>query len=68
MQRLRDLEAVGVLENLTPNKEGVPQFPKVSILEPAMEAHSQDDEQLPALQNNVELLDLTRLPILGEYR
>ncbi len=68
MQRLRDLEAVGVLENLTPNKEGVPQFPPVSILEPEMSAHSQDDEQLPALQNNVELLDLTRLPILGEYR
>ncbi|MEH1965404.1 TnsA endonuclease N-terminal domain-containing protein [Nostoc sp.] len=68
MQRLRDLEAVGVLENLTPNKEGVPQFPRVSILEPEMSAHSQDDEQLPALQNNVELLDLTRLPILGEYR
>ncbi len=68
MQRLRDLEAVGVLENLIPNKEGVPQFPRVSTLEPAMEVHNQDDEQLPALQNNVELLDLTRLPILGEYR
>ncbi|MDZ8264342.1 transposase family protein, partial [Nostoc sp. ChiQUE01b] len=68
MQRLRDLEAVGVLENLTPNKEGVPQFPTVSIPELAMEAHSQDDEQLPALSQNVELLDLTRLPILGEYR
>ncbi|MEH1833279.1 MAG: transposase family protein [Nostoc sp.] len=68
MQRLRDLEAVGVLENLTPNKEGVPQFPTVSIPEPAMEAHSQDDEQLPALSQNVELLDLTRLPILREYR
>ncbi len=26
MQRLRDLESVGVLENLTPNKEGVPPF------------------------------------------
>ncbi|MBD2731807.1 TnsA endonuclease N-terminal domain-containing protein [Nostoc sp. FACHB-892] len=63
MQRLRDLEAVGVLENLTPNKEGVPQFPRVSILEPTMEPHSQDDEQLPALQNNVELLDITRLPM-----
>jgi putative transposase len=68
MQRLRDLEAVGVLENVTPNNEGLPQFPRVSTLEPEIEPHSQDDEQLPPLQNNVELLDLTRLPILGEYR
>lgn len=68
MQRLRDLEAVGVLENLTPNTLCVPQFPRVSTLEPEMSAHNQDDEPLPPLQNNVELLDLTRLPILGEYR
>lgn len=68
MQRLRDLEAVGVLENVTPNNEGVPQFPRVSTLEPEIEPHSQDNEQLPPLQNNVELLDLTRLPVLGEYR
>ena len=68
LQRLRDLEAVGVLENLTPNKEGVPKVSQVNMKVPSMEAHSQDDEQLPALQNNAELLDLTRLPILGEYR
>jgi putative transposase len=68
MQRLRDLEAVGVLENLTPNTLCVPQFPRVNTLEPEMSAHSQDDEPLPPLQNNVELLDLTQLPILGEYR
>ncbi|MFH7029607.1 MAG: Mu transposase C-terminal domain-containing protein [Heteroscytonema crispum UTEX LB 1556] len=41
MQRLRDLEAVGVLENLRPNNSGVPPFSPVSTLVPETEAHIQ---------------------------
>ena len=68
LQRLRDLEAVGVLENLTPNNSGVPPFSPVSTLVPETEAHSKDVSIEPAPSQNVELLDLTQLPILGEYR
>ncbi len=68
MQRLRDLEALGVLENLTLNNSGVPQFSQINVPLPEFEPNSKDGLPDPALSQNVELLDVTRLPILGEYR
>jgi putative transposase len=67
MQRLRDLETHAVLENLTPNNDRVPKLPQVTTSVLALEPNSKQMAGEPALSQNVEPLDVTRLPILGEY-
>jgi putative transposase len=70
LQRLRDLEAFSLLENFTPDNLVVPKLSQTSSKLPVFEPESEDVavavESAPS--QNAELLDVTRLPILGEYR
>ncbi len=67
LQRLRDLEAVGVLESLTASNSGTPKESQISI--PVLEVTANTGKMAiePALSENIELVDVARLPILGEY-
>jgi putative transposase len=67
MQRLRDLESVGVLENLTPNFSVVRGLNQITPV-PNLKPNSQDVTSEDLRSINDEPLDVTRLPILGEYR
>lgn len=68
MQRLRDLEAKSVLENLTPNLHDVPSVTQFQVItkSTANPSNSKDGTIVP-MTENVQPLDLTKLPIFEEY-
>jgi putative transposase len=68
VQRLRDLEARSVRENLTVDRSQVPQLPKIGI--PVLEVAGNRERTAikAAVSQKIELVDVARLPILGEYR
>jgi putative transposase len=68
MQRLRDLESVGVLENLTPDKSVVRELNQIITPVSNVKSNSKDVTSEDVLSINDEPLDVTRLPILREYR
>jgi putative transposase len=68
LQRLRDLESIGVLENFTSNLTDVPSVTPVPVI-PKSQAFSPQGEDISRVSQteNVQLLDVTKLPIFEEY-
>jgi putative transposase len=68
LQRLRDLENKQVLENLTSNLSCVPELHQVPDTTESMRVESSKNFVIAQPSQNVELLDVSSLPILGEYK
>lgn len=68
LQRLRDLESIGVLENLTSNLHGVPPVTQVQVIpkSPTKQPNGEDISRVSQTEN-VQPLDVTKLPIFEEY-
>lgn len=67
MQRLRDLENKQVLENLTSNLSDVHKHEQPQPIE-SMRLGERPNNVIVQSSQNVELLDVSSLPILGEYK
>jgi putative transposase len=67
LQRLRDLDSKRVLENLTNYKEETSSTSQVIPVEPHLSRDTSDVVTTTGTQN-VEPLDVSLLPVLGEYK
>lgn len=67
LQRLRDLESKPLLENLTSSHSSLPSVnqvhPQLAVL-----AKESEDVALHVISQNLKPLDVSSLPILGEYK
>ena len=69
LQRLRDLEAKSVRENLTSLGQGVPSVSQVQVIPQSIAVPpNSKDIAIRHESENVQLLDVTKLPIFEEYR
>lgn len=69
LQRLRDLEAKSVRENLTSGGHDVPSVSQVQVIPQsiAVPLNSKDVAKVHKTEN-IQLLDVTKLPVFEEYK
>ena len=69
LQRLRDLEAKSVLENLTSHLDEVSSLTQVQVI-PQSPINKSNGEDVPTVHKteNIQQLDVTKLPVFEEYR
>lgn len=69
LQRLRDLEAKSVRENSTSLGQGVPSVSQVQVIPQSIAVPpNSKDIAIRHESENIQLLDVTKLPIFEEYR
>jgi putative transposase len=69
LQRLRDLEAKSVLENLTSHLDEVSSLTQVQVI-PQSPINKSNGEDVPTVHKTeiIQQLDVTKLPVFEEYR